>query len=116
MKTIVIVPVKSISKRIKGKNFKIVGGKPLYTYLLDKLSYCNFDEVYVDSDSNEINQYCKKKNYTFIQRLPRLAKDSANGNHLINHHAEIVKADLYFQLFITSPFLSIQTINNLLKT
>ena len=37
IKTVVIVPIKSRSKRVKNKNFKLVNNKPLYTYLLSKL-------------------------------------------------------------------------------
>jgi len=111
MKTVAIVPIKLNSKRVKGKNFKIVLGKPLYQYLLDKIKRCNFDEIYIDSDSNEIKRYCLKKGFNFIKRLPKLAKDNANGNDLINYHGQIIEADLYFQLFITSPLLSVKTIN-----
>ncbi len=111
MKVICIVPIKKKSKRIKGKNFKVIAGKPLYSYLLDKLKLCNFDEVYIDSDSNEIKKYALKNNYRFINRLKKLSKDSANGNHLLNYHSSIIKADLYFQLFVTAPLLSIANIN-----
>ena len=59
--------IKSISKRVKNKNFKLINKKPLFTYLLSKLSKCNFDEIYVDSDSTEIENYCKKKVYILFQ-------------------------------------------------
>ena len=54
MKIVAIVPIKSQSKRVKNKNFKKINGKPLYKYLLDKLKFTNFNEIYVDSDSSEI--------------------------------------------------------------
>ena len=118
MKTVAIIPIKSVSRRVKGKNFKKVAGKPLYRHLLDKLSKCNFDEIFIDSDSKEIENYCKKKNYSFIKRKPELSKDNANGNDLLNYHHKIIKADMYFQLFITSPLLKVSSINkciNILK-
>jgi CMP-N-acetylneuraminic acid synthetase len=114
-KTVAIIPIKSISKRVKNKNFKIIGGKPLFRYLLDKLKYTHFDEIYVDSDSKQIEKYCKQNNYKFIHRLPKLAKDNANGNDLLNYHAKIINADIYFQLYITAPLLEIKTINNCIK-
>ena len=98
-----------------GKNFKKINGKPLYKYLLDKLKKCNFDEVYVDSDSTEIKRYCQKKGYKFIKRLPKLALNSANGNDLLNYHSKIIDSDLYFQLFVTSPLLKVKTINACIK-
>jgi len=115
MKTVCIVPIKSNSKRIKGKNFRTVGKKPLYRYLLDKLNKTNFNEIYIDSDSEEIKNYCKKKGYKYIKRLKKLTKDNANGNDLLNYHAKIIDADIYFQLFVTAPLLSSKTINKCIR-
>lgn len=115
MKIIAIIPIKSNSKRVPKKNFKMINGKPLYRYLLDNLSKCNFDEIYVDSNSKQIEKYCLKKNYSFIKRLPKLAKDNANGNHLLNYHAKLINADYYFQLFVTAPLLKIKSINKCIK-
>ena len=111
MRVAAIIPIKKNSKRVKGKNFRIVNGKPLYRLLLDKIKKTNFDDIYVDSDSEEIRKYCKKNNIKFIKRLNYLKKDSANGNDLLNYHSSIIDADIYFQLFITSPLLKISTIN-----
>ena len=69
MKIVAIIPIKSQSKRVKGKNFKLVGGKPLYRHLLDKLTKTNFDEIYIDSDSKEIENYCRKKKYIFLKKI-----------------------------------------------
>ena len=114
-KIVAIIPIKKNSKRVKGKNFVKVKGKPLYTILLDKLKKTNFDEVYIDSDSLEIKKYAHKMGYKFIERLPTLSKDNANGNDLLNYHLKLIKADIYFQLFVTAPLLSIKTINNCIK-
>ena len=76
MKIVCIVPIKKKSKRIKGKNFRKINGKPLFRFLLDKLSKTNFDEIYVDSDSKLIKKYCNSKGYKFIDRLPsKLSRD-----------------------------------------
>ena len=114
-KVVAVIPIKSISRRVKNKNFRLINNKPLYRYLLDNLKYCNFNEVYVDSDSVEIEKYCKKAKYKFIKRLPRLAQDNASGNDVLNYHQSIVDADYYFQLYITAPLLSVKTINNCIE-
>jgi CMP-N-acetylneuraminic acid synthetase len=118
MKVIAVIPIKKISKRVKSKNFKIINKKPLYRFLLDKLKYTKFDEIYVDSDSEEIKRYCKKNNFFFLKRKKKLAEDNANGNDLLNYHAKSIDADIYFQLFVTAPLLSVKSINsciNLIK-
>ena len=112
MKVVVIVPVKKKSVRVKNKNFRLINKKPLYEYTLEKLKYCKFDEVYVDSDSDKVRDYCKKNKIKFIERLPKLASKNANGNDLLLYHSKIIKADIYFQVFVTSPLLKISTINN----
>ena len=92
--------------------------KRLFQYFIEKVKKCGFDEIYVDSDSLEIKNYCKNNGVNFIQRKKILSRDTANGNDLLNYHRKIIKADVYFQLFITAPLLSIKTIKkckNLLK-
>ena len=112
MKTVCIVPIKENSKRVKGKNFKKINNIPLYQHLFKKLLKTNFDEIYVDSDSKIIEKEAKKYGFKFIKRLRKLSKDNANGNDLLNYHSSIIDAKIYFQLFITSPLISIKTINN----
>lgn len=112
---VAIIPIKKKSKRVKGKNFRLINKRPLYKYLLAKLKRCNFSKIYVDTDSQEIKNYCQKMNYNVIDRISSLATNEANGNDLLNYHGKIIKADFYFQLFITSPLLKIKTINDCIK-
>ena len=60
-KTVVIIPIKKKSERVKSKNFIKVNNKKLYEITLDKMQKCNFDEIYVDTDSDEIKEFCLKK-------------------------------------------------------
>ena len=111
MNTVCIVPIKTISKRVASKNFRIVGNKPLYQHILDKLINTNFDKIYVDSDSEEIKEFTYKKGFEYIERDSKLSKDSANGNDLLLYHQKLIEAKFYFQIFATAPLLKIETIN-----
>ncbi len=111
MKTVCIVPIKSVSKRVASKNFRIVGSKPLYQHILDKLINTNFDKIYVDTDSEEIKEFTYKKGFEYIKRDSNLSKDNANGNDLLLHHQKLIEAKFYFQIFATAPLLKIETIN-----
>ena len=44
--------------------------------------------------------------------MPKLSSKNANGNDLLLYHSKIIKAEVYFQIFVTSPLLKISTINN----
>ena len=111
-KVVAIIPIKSRSERVKDKNFRLLNNVPLYENFLNKLKKCNFDEIYVDTDSLTIKNYCLKNDLGIIDRLDNLSKDDANGNDLLTYHSSIIDADYYFQLFITAPLLTTSTINN----
>ena len=65
-KIVAIIPIKSNSERVTKKNFKKIRGKPLYEYLLNKLTNVHFDEIYVDTDSPEIKKYSQKKDILLL--------------------------------------------------
>ena len=114
-KSVAIIPIKSRSERVKDKNFRTLNNVPLYENFLNKLKNSLFDEVYVDTDSQIIKDYCLKNNLSVIDRLDSLSKDDANGNDLLIYHSSIIDADYYFQLFITAPLLTTNTINSCIK-
>ena len=113
MKSAAFIPIKSRSERVKGKNFSKLCGRKLYEHIILNVKKANcFDDIYVDTDSEEIVDYCDKLGGVFtIERELELASNEANGNDLINYHAKKFPAyDLYFQLFATAPFLKSKTI------
>ena len=106
---IAIIPIKQVSKRVPGKNFRLFCGHPLYKYIISNtVNSSSFDEIYIDTDSEEIKSYAKKLNLKIIDRPEELTLDNINGNDLIvNAYSKIDrKADLVFQLFATAPLLS----------
>ena len=57
------IPIKHNSQRVVGKNLRVLGDKPLYRHILDKvISIDMFDAVYVDTDSEDIIDYCISNN------------------------------------------------------
>ena len=112
MRTLATIPIKSNSVRVKGKNFRPLGGKKLYEYILgNALDSGAFDDVLVDTDSQEIVDYCSKLGVRTTPREEWLASNEANGNDLlVSHMSKFPGYDAYFQLFATAPFLSKETI------
>ena len=112
MKVAATIPIKSNSTRVKNKNFKLLGDKPLYQYIIDHCIQAEcFDDIYVDTDSPEINSYCTENQIVCISRKPELTLDTANGNDVFHYDIDFIgHYDFYFQLYATAPFLKPETI------
>jgi len=108
------IPIKSNSSRVPNKNFRLLGGKPLYKHALDTVIKSKvFDDIFVDTDSKDVKKYCIENSINVIDRDPKLSKDDANGNDLLKYWVDIKpNYDVYFQVFVTSPFLTIKTLND----
>ena len=110
--TIAFIPIKSISKRVSGKNFKIFCGRPLYKYIITStINSKAFDKIFVDTDSDEIKEFAKQKGVEIIDRQEYMTRDDINGNDLLLYDCNIIKrGDYIFQLFATAPLLKPETI------
>ena len=112
LKVSCFIPIKKDSKRVPGKNFKKIGKKKLYEIGIQKAiaSKC-FDSIYVDTDSLEIQNYCRENGVNYIERLDYLRSDTANGNHLLDSWINRKpKYDIYCQFHITCPFIEVSSI------
>ncbi len=117
MKSACFIPIKSNSERVPGKNLRFLGEKKLYQHVIDTAIAANvFDDIYIDTDSFEIQQYALESGIKFIERKAELSSNNANGNDLLVHQYKTnPNYDLYYQIFVTSPFLSVETIKNCVK-
>ncbi len=107
MKTACFIPIKANSERVPGKNFRMLNGKKLYEYIIEHSKEAEvFDDIFIDTNSDEIKEYCDKNGCKVIDRKEVLAKNTANGNDLLNYHFDLYPDyDYYFQLFATAPYL-----------
>ncbi|SHF22607.1 Regulator of RNase E activity RraA [Marinitoga hydrogenitolerans DSM 16785] len=111
MKVVAFLPVKGTSSRIKSKNLKLIDGKPLFIHTLEKLIECDFiDEVYLDSESEEVFGAASYLDFIKMKRDPSLATNKTDGHMLFFNEAKKVEADIYIQILCTSPFIKKETI------
>ena len=111
MKVVAFLPAKGTSSRIENKNTKLLDGKPLFLHTLEKLVTCSFiDDVYLDSESEEIFSLAENVQCHFLKRDPSLASNATDGHSLFYHEALKVEADIYIQILGTSPFIKPETI------
>jgi len=111
MKIAAFLPAKGTSDRIPSKNMKLLNGKPLFLHTLEKLTDCSFiDEVYLDSESDEILNYASYLDYIPLKRDKSLANNKTDGHQMFYNEVSQVEADIYIQILGTSPFISKDTI------
>ena len=55
MKIVALLPFKANSERVVGKNFKILGSKPLYKWILDKLLEIDqINKIVINTDARKL--------------------------------------------------------------
>ena len=115
MKVVAFVPIRLNSKRVVGKNLKMLGDKPLLQYILDTLaSTSSVDEVYVYCSQEEIKPMLPV-GVKFLKRDEWLDRDETLGQEIYDAFTKEVDADVYILAHTTSPFIKAETIENAVK-
>lgn len=113
-----LVPMRHDSERVKGKNYRPLGGRPLYHHIVSSLLACEqIDEVVIDTDSPLITEDARGA-FPQVRLLPRpdhLLGGEVPMNDVLLHDVEQVQADLYVQTHSTNPLLSTERIERALE-
>jgi CMP-N-acetylneuraminic acid synthetase len=111
------VPMRHDSERVKGKNYRPLGGRPLYHHIVASLLACpQIDEVIIDTDSPLIAADAEST-FPEVRVLPRpehLLGGDVPMNDVLLHDIQQVQADLYVQTHSTNPLLRAETIGRAL--
>lgn len=120
VKVVAFVPAKGSSERIENKNARLLDGRPLVVHTLEKLLKCReIDEVYLDTESDDIASLAAHLPVTVMKRNRFLATNGTDGHALFLNEVRHVEADIYVQALCTAPFVRPETIDRaiaILKT
>jgi len=108
-----IVPMRHFSRRVSGKNYRLLGEKPLYRYILDTLlAVPAITEVVVDTDSQQIIDEVEQQlpQVRIVRRPEHLRSEMIVMNEILLNTVTEVEADYYLQTHSTNPFLSYGTV------
>jgi N-acylneuraminate cytidylyltransferase/CMP-N,N'-diacetyllegionaminic acid synthase len=113
-----VVPARSGSKGLKNKNFKVLGGKPLFIHPLLALKKSKYvDKIVLSTDSDRIIKISKKYgSFVFFKRPKQFSKDKSPTFEVLNHALNFFfkKNDFYDYILClepTSPFTTSQDID-----
>ena len=108
-----IVPMRHNSERVKGKNYRPLGGIPLFAHIVRTLLDCpSISQVVVDTDSPTIKKRVAKEfdGVLVIDRPKGLRSGDTPMNDVLLHTIQHVDADLYLQTHSTNPLLTVESI------
>jgi CMP-N-acetylneuraminic acid synthetase len=112
------VPMRHESERVRGKNYRPLGGRPLYHHIVASLLACErIDEVVIDTDSPLIAEDAQNAfpGVRVLARPDHLLGGDVPMNDVLLNDIEQVRADLYVQTHSTNPLLRAETIRRALS-
>lgn len=102
-----LIPARGGSKGIPGKNIKIMHGKPLIVWSIEKgLKSRLIDRLVVSTDSEEIARIARAAGAEVMMRPVELATDTASTQDVMVHALQHYPADTLVLLQPTSPYRS----------
>lgn len=120
-KYLALILARKNSRRLKNKNIKILGNKPLVTITIDNLLKINnlFQDIVVSSDSEIIEKYVRSKKIIFIKRPKKLSLSNTSSEEsaiysIKQYEKKYSKVDYIILFQVTSPFRKNSTIKKIM--
>ena len=102
MKYKVIIPARKGSKRLPGKNLKVLNNKPLIKYSVDyALNYFDKDDIWINSDCEQILSFASNINVNIYKRPLILGGDTVTTVDVLKDHlAFFIKQEIIVDAII----------------
>jgi CMP-N-acetylneuraminic acid synthetase len=116
MQIVAFMPIRLCSKRVAGKSIRLLGGRPLFCWVLEELDQLGIPVHVYCSAPEEIQPLVDfpTKNVLFTVRPDRLDGDEVKGIEIYRQFAADVPADGYLLTHCTSPFMKAATYEKVL--
>lgn len=85
-KTVVVIPAKKKSRRLKNKNILPIKGIPMFLYVAREIRRSKkIDEIIISSDCKNIKKISRLNNLKFVERPKKLTYESAEKQDVVVH-------------------------------
>jgi CMP-N-acetylneuraminic acid synthetase len=115
---VALLPMKANSQRVKGKNFRPLHGKPLFSWILDALlAVEEIDQVVINTDARQIlaeNGLTDSSRVLIRDRKAELCGDTVSMNLILADDIAAIDAETYLMTHTTNPMLTPKTIGSAL--
>jgi CMP-N-acetylneuraminic acid synthetase len=119
MKLVALVPMRHHSQRVPGKNYRLLGGKPLFHHIIETLLAApEIAEILVDTDSEPVMDGLRQHfpQVKVINRPEHLRADDVPMNDILIHDTAEIQADFYLQTHSTNPLLKPETVSRAIQS
>lgn len=113
--TLILIPAKAASTRVKRKNMQLLGGKPLLQWAIDAAIHSGVDaDMLVSTEDEEIEDYVNSVGVEVLVRPRTLAVDPAGVVDVSLHALDVLakKGRSYNTLIILLPTCPLRTAEN----
>lgn len=120
MRIVAIIPARAGSKRVKYKNLRSLGDRPLIEWTIGAAQASKLiTDIYVSTDSQNIEDIAIEQGVIPINRPPALCSDTSPSEdairHVLNHQGACQQPDIIVMMQCTSPFRFIGQIDRGIK-
>jgi len=111
-KIFAIIPMRSGSQRVINKNKRVINGKFLYEYIIEKLlNFQLLTKIIINTDINEVIEKYKNNDKIIIVKRSDKLKGNCDINLVISESIkDIEESDLFIQTHATNPMYKIKTL------
>lgn len=117
-RVVALVPMRHSSERVPGKNYRMLGGRPLFHHVISTLlAVPEIDEVVIDTDSDVIERDAQAtfpQRVRLVRRPQHLRDGGVPMNEVLLNTIQQVNADWYLQTHSTNPLLRAETVSRAL--
>lgn len=100
------IPARGGSKRVPSKNLRYLGPKPMIQYAIECAAQSGVvDEVYVNTDSDELARLAMSLGATVYRRNAELASDTASGDDFTADFLRAVRPDTLLMISPVCPLV-----------
>lgn len=111
MNMVALIPARAGSKRVPGKNTKLLGGKPLLQWTIEAAKASGvFAEIVVSTDDDKTGELAQSLGVRWCPRPDHLATDDSPDIEWVRHALVLTTHDAFAILRPTSPFRTAETI------
>lgn len=115
-KIVAMIPARLGSQRLKQKNLALLNGTPLIAHAIRKCFKADcFDEIWVNSESEEIAEVAHKEGAKFHKRPTELANNVATSEDFVAEFFKKQPCEVMFQVHSIAPLLTAKEVSSFVE-